>query len=362
MLQKTSDDLIDLPLASEAGDLQALREKTWSNFLLRWIDAVEQAGGSSEKIAEAANLDVRRLRVHRPGISRAQFLAAMQCLINDNEDAALALRVGLEHKLLDNVVFGYAILSAPDIKECLNLSARLSAMLDSSFWQPDVIAYRDEKVWLYAIPNGVDEKQQLFSDHAWLGLKLAVIKELVGPGWQNYIDSIDLKGNDRSVTALLAKEVGGSVEPGCHRSAIYCSLDILELVNPHANDRIHQLGVNLCGELESHFKFKTSYAEQTERFLRACSHVSINESTVAQHLCISERSLRRSLKAQGLSFSELRNRALLESAIEFLTKTRLSIAEIAYRLGYAEATSFTRAFRRWSGMCPKTFRLQHEEA
>ena len=62
------------------------------------------------------------------------------------------------------------------------------------------------------------------------------------------------------------------------------------------------------------------------------------------------------LQDGGHSYSEILDRQRLQRAKELLRHSRQSIAEIADALGYAERTSFGRAFKRWSGQTPQAFR------
>jgi AraC-like DNA-binding protein len=51
-------------------------------------------------------------------------------------------------------------------------------------------------------------------------------------------------------------------------------------------------------------------------------------------------------------------------AFHHLSDPRLQVSEIAYLLGFAEAASFNRAFRRWTGLTPSEYRaaLGHRAA
>ena len=77
---------------------------------------------------------------------------------------------------------------------------------------------------------------------------------------------------------------------------------------------------------------------------------------VAQLLCVSVRSLQRLLNAAGVSYSNLVERCRCRAACESLELTRHSIQEIAAALGYSDASSFARAFRRWTGTTPRAYR------
>jgi AraC-like DNA-binding protein len=76
---------------------------------------------------------------------------------------------------------------------------------------------------------------------------------------------------------------------------------------------------------------------------------------VAERSHTSVRTLERKLREQGTSYSKLRDQARRDAALELLG-TELSIEEIASRLGYSDATNFTRAFRRWTGESPSAHR------
>lgn len=73
---------------------------------------------------------------------------------------------------------------------------------------------------------------------------------------------------------------------------------------------------------------------------------------VAQHLCLHERTLQRRLTQAGLLFEEVVEAVRRERAEELLSESRLSMAQIAQQLGFAEQSSFSRACRRWFGVTP----------
>ncbi|MCB9185009.1 MAG: AraC family transcriptional regulator [Flavobacteriales bacterium] len=77
---------------------------------------------------------------------------------------------------------------------------------------------------------------------------------------------------------------------------------------------------------------------------------------IADALCITPRTLQRKLQDEGTSFRELCDALKEEVARNLLGNPELSISDIAMRLGYAEVTSFQRAFRQWTGVPPNEYR------
>lgn len=82
----------------------------------------------------------------------------------------------------------------------------------------------------------------------------------------------------------------------------------------------------------------------------------LTEHDLAQALGISSRTLIRRLGARGTSFQGLAERARFSQSRALIRETDMTFAEMATALGYQEASSFTRAFRRWSGMSPSQWR------
>jgi AraC-like DNA-binding protein len=79
---------------------------------------------------------------------------------------------------------------------------------------------------------------------------------------------------------------------------------------------------------------------------------------VAERLHVSERTLRRQLEAESASFRSVLDEIRNLLAREYLTKTELTIADIAHLLDYAETVTFRRAFARWNKVTPSAYRQQ----
>jgi AraC-like DNA-binding protein len=77
---------------------------------------------------------------------------------------------------------------------------------------------------------------------------------------------------------------------------------------------------------------------------------------VARRLAMTPRTLQRRLAQTGTSFEALRDDARKQAADVYLADATLSIAEVAYLLGFSEPAAFHRAFRRWHGTTPHAFR------
>lgn len=71
------------------------------------------------------------------------------------------------------------------------------------------------------------------------------------------------------------------------------------------------------------------------------------------------RSLQRHLAEMGTSYSELIAEVRLDTACHLLIESNERISDIAVRLGYAGASSFSRTFMRIMKTRPVAYRRQH---
>lgn len=71
---------------------------------------------------------------------------------------------------------------------------------------------------------------------------------------------------------------------------------------------------------------------------------------------MSLRSLQRKLGAEDSSYEDLLNDTRRELALSYARDARYSVSEAAYLLGFSDTSSYSRAFKRWTGQSPSQFR------
>jgi AraC-like DNA-binding protein len=79
---------------------------------------------------------------------------------------------------------------------------------------------------------------------------------------------------------------------------------------------------------------------------------------MAAALNIHSRTLQRRLREAGHSYAELQARVRYRLAMQYLEQTQDDLESISERLGFSDRRSFTRAFARWSGVSPSSFRTR----
>lgn len=102
---------------------------------------------------------------------------------------------------------------------------------------------------------------------------------------------------------------------------------------------------------------------QVQRLMRhLVTTPDCSANRAARGLGMHVRTLNRALAAEGTTFLRLREEIRYQEACRLLQNTRMRASEIGATLGYADASSFTRAFRRWAGEGPARWRAERVRA
>lgn len=127
--------------------------------------------------------------------------------------------------------------------------------------------------------------------------------------------------------------------------------------NPELARHNEQVLVRLLAELErSDIRARVHAA-----LIDLLSRGEPSAEKVAARLHMSLRSLQRKLAEIGVSYESLLTNTRHELALSYIHDARYSVAEITYLLGFSDSSSFSRAFRRWTGVSPSVYRQQSEQ-
>jgi AraC-like DNA-binding protein len=92
--------------------------------------------------------------------------------------------------------------------------------------------------------------------------------------------------------------------------------------------------------------------------IQSLSSGKCSKQRIAEELCISPSGLQQKLAQRDTSFQNLLNQVRKSLALAYIEQTRISITEMSFTLGFSDTSSFTRAFRRWTGKSPSDYRRE----
>jgi AraC-like DNA-binding protein len=158
----------------------------------------------------------------------------------------------------------------------------------------------------------------------------------------------------------LEKFLDAKVEDGARFDEIELPAESLDLPIVSADRHLHDLCVQSAEEALARRRAKESSLKvKVENAIAALlPHGQARHDLVAAELGMSQRTLTRRLTAEGSSFAELLKEVREALAKRYIADGALPISQIAWLLGYAEVSAFTRAFRRWTGIVPTAARAR----
>ena len=123
-----------------------------------------------------------------------------------------------------------------------------------------------------------------------------------------------------------------------------------------SNPRLAQLNDQIIIETLAKLD-KSHVVEQVKvEILNQLPSGNVTDVSVAEILHMSPRSFQRKLQHEGVTFKSILNELRLELARKYLQDSHLCLLEVAFMLGFGEYSSFSRAFKRWTGISPSEFR------
>lgn len=107
------------------------------------------------------------------------------------------------------------------------------------------------------------------------------------------------------------------------------------------------------------FRHQNGLVAQVYRHLRARQYGQWPTLTaMAERQQLSASSFRRQLEREGRSYQQVKDEVRRAIAFELLREGRLSVAEIAGQTGFQEPSAFHRAFKKWTGQSPGSYRAR----
>ncbi|WP_225204937.1 AraC family transcriptional regulator [Novosphingobium huizhouense] len=246
---------------------------------------------------------------------------------------------------------GYGPLSllwdhCPTVEDSIRISARF-LHLESQALGSRMVEQGDEIVLqqFIAIPARFGASQYL---EATLTLQMRVLQLILGEDWHPLRMEFDHPAP--SSVAFHRNVFRCPVAFGADRCALV--LDRADMRRPSPNGNAHLLAFlerQLAGEEQS--RSARDAVLRVERMIAAnLSSGAVTLETVAQSLAIGPRSLQRRLADRGETFAGVLERVRRRAAQEYFANERKpNLAELAHRLGYAEASAASRFLRTSMG-------------
>jgi AraC-like DNA-binding protein len=150
---------------------------------------------------------------------------------------------------------------------------------------------------------------------------------------------------------------GSAIILNAPENTIVYNRAIMDIPLPGGFTEIRQQAGNIVNQQLADSPLSGGLADDLKRLL--ATHADLFTAPidkVARSLNMSARTLQRRLAENGHSLVEIRDQIRFQLAAEALKSKRKSIEEIGDKLGFSDRHSFSRAFKRWTGLTPSAYR------
>jgi len=134
------------------------------------------------------------------------------------------------------------------------------------------------------------------------------------------------------------------------------SLDIVDTVLASNNEEMTAFGDQAMSTYISSLATGTQTNQIKEIIAENLPSGNVTVEQVAGTLGMNTRTLQRALKEKGTTFLNLLNDTRMDLAKQFIQDKQMDLTEVAFLLGFAELSTFSRSFKRWTGKSPLQFR------
>lgn len=333
-----------------------------ARYYLRLIELLAARHISMQPIFDELDIDILKLQ-EQPDlkVSIYQVEKFIQYCLSFPENRDLAFELGASLHLSSHSLVGYAILTSETLEHALLLVTRYFSLIMPSFKAS--IRYDREQLELLIEPEATMDQLTLnFHVEAIAVALYHNINELLNHAFTvSY--SIFLSTPEPLYLNRFQQLRSAQFRfNALHRTGLKIVLtrELLKHKLP-LSDQITLRAVELkCQEQMGEITRGQDFPEWIKMMLMNTYHMpTLNECADLLH--VSTKTLQRQLNKQQTDFHSIRKEAILFRAKQRLVQSNMSITDIAYELGYASSSNFSRGFKALTSLTPEQYRQQHSK-
>lgn len=336
------------------------RDQTKAVYLIKLIEVLRERGHPVDAIFDAVNLDEHALADRDRSIPLAQYLAGIEAAVRDDTIPDLGFLVGEHTTPLEHGVLGYALLSSPTLRDCMQRYVRFQflqgPLLTISLAEAETTAEMQAKPrhgrWLMSpAAHRYIVQEWLVGWNQWC--------QLIGRSG-SFFEHVRLGYSSDGQRRYYEEHLGCTVSfDNDETTAIFASRR-LNLPLEYADESIAALCNVQCERLLEVLSLRVGLVAEIHRQLANLPGQVPAMDAMASKLHIGTRTLRRRLKDENTSYQQIVSDFRVAMAKRYLSETSLPANEVAMLVGYSDPANLYRKFQRETGQTPMQYRARLE--
>ena len=273
--------------------------------------------------------------------------------IEATSDPAFGLSVSEHVHALHFKALGMLTVSCKNLAQAMEKIVSYHALVSNSV-QLQLIHEPDKMGLVIRAVEGVSISPA--SIDAFYSVIVKFCRSMLGSG--DLVSLVDLKrakpASAQAWLALFNAQVNFQQEENC----LWLNRVLLEKPSLHFDEKVQQMNENAVQDYLHNMNANTWVEKCKKNMVIGLNQEAANLTKIAQQLNLSERTLARKLREEGVNFRQILQQKKQDLAHYYLVETDQSITNIALNLGFKDTSNFTRAFQRWNKISPSEYRAQ----
>ena len=319
------------------------------------IDAVVAEGVSRTQALAGVGVSPAELLSPDTRVSLHQVLVACDNAIRLSRDPSLSFLAGASMHVSSFGMYGFAIHSSADFRNTMSFCERYHVLSTPLV----TLRFREEHgvgVWSVdpIVQTPINDPLYRFIVEMQMGIILSLMRDVMGASFSPKEVALafsrpDDFGLDRHLTDC-------KITFGKPINEFIFDSTWLNVSAKLGNSTTYALVESLCDRLIAEMSELAGVAGKVRALLLVDLGRQPSLAAVAGRLKISERTLRRRLAQQGVSFRGLYDELRAQLAVKYLRETSMNSDDVALAIGFRDPANFRHAFRRWTSRSPGAFR------
>lgn len=310
------------------------------------LECAGAEGVERDELLAAGGVDPRQVLARDARVPTAAYLETFAAAVRRSRDPAFGCVVA---RAIDAAAFGllgFVLASSPTLRDAILRLSRYSRLLCDELH----IAVVDDGPEV-AIVYAMAEEPQV---PALFEMAFTHLISTARKGTRGAFVPLRVVFRHHAAPRSLPRAMGCPVVFGGTSDSVHCDKATLDLPLRGSNP-------TLLGILEDHTEHVLAGLPQPDDLLantRLAIRADLPEgepslAAVARRLGLGGRTLQRRLRDKQCTFRGLVDDVRRECALAQLADGDVSVAEVAFSLGFSDASAFHHAFRRWTGSSPR---------
>ena len=312
-------------------------------------------GLTMEQVLQGTSLTPAILHDHKGEIEAGDELTVITNMVRLLPHVPwLGLEAGARYRLTTYGIWGYALISSPTLHSAAELALRYLS-LTYAFTHITMTSAHGVTSFTLGDLEVPPEVRRFIVERDAVALR-TLQKDIFQAAIP--LHRITFKGPAPAYASKYLDHFG--IEPQFSASANRAEFpsQYLDMPLPQANEMTVSICEEMCRDLLNQRRSRHGCAAVVRNRLLHTPGKLPDMETIAAELCMTSRTLRRHLVAEGTTFRDLVDEVRLILALELIETAHMGHKEIALRLGFHDLSSFIQAFRRWKGVTPSVYRSQ----